>query len=119
VASPLSFLLATALGQELLTGENQYQCDACGGLRDARKTLTVVAVPAVLILVLLRFKYDAEAQCRRKLLSLVEYPERLEVEVAGRREVYRLDTVVVHSGAGSGAGHYYTWARQVQGFWVA
>ena len=109
---PLSQLLAGYLAPELLTGENQYQCDTCHQLRDGRKTVKLVAAPRVLVLVLLRFKYDSGSQSREKLDSLVEYPDTLEVEVEGRAVSYRLQTLVVHSGRDSQVGHYYTWARQ-------
>ena len=48
-------MLQATLASELLTGDNQYQCDSCGGLRDATKALRLVAAPRVLVLVLLRF----------------------------------------------------------------
>ena len=111
-ARPLQDLLASSLAPERLEGANQYQCDTCGGLRDAQKTASIVSAPKVLLLVLLRFEYDKESQSRRKLSTVVEYPDLLEVEVAGGQVEYRLQTVVVHSGGDSQEGHYYTWARQ-------
>ena len=81
---------------------NQYQCDVCNSLRDATKTLQIVEAPNVLILVLLRFKYDAESQSRKKLTTLVNYPDTLVVG----EENYSLKNVVVHSGCDSGEGDY-------------
>ena len=114
VAAPLESLLDAALADEVLEGNNQYQCDVCNGLRDATKTLEVVEAPNVLILVLLRFKYDAESQCRKKLTTLVDYPDTLMVG----EENYKLKNVVVHSGLDSGEGHYYTWATTHEGNWL-
>ena len=114
VAAPLKSLLDAALADEVLAGNNQYQCDVCNSLRDATKTLEVVEAPNVLILVLLRFKYDAESQCRRKLTTLVDYPDTLMVG----EENYKLKNVVVHSGLDSGEGHYYTWAMTQEGNWL-
>ena len=107
----LPAMLQAALATETLTGDNQYQCDTCGGLRDATKALKLVAAPRVLVLVLLRFKYDGETQSRRKLVRVVEYPEALAVEVAGVQVDYLLESVVVHSGTESGEGHYFAMAR--------
>ena len=114
VAAPLKSLLDAALADEVLEENNQYQCDVCNSLKDATKTLEIVEAPNVLILVLLRFKYDAESQCRKKLTTLVDYPDTLMVG----KENYRLENVVVHSGSDSGEGHYYTWAMTNEGNWL-
>jgi len=114
VAAPLKTLLDAALAEEVLEGNNQYQCDVCNSLRDATKTLEIVEAPNVLILVLLRFKYDAATQCRKKLTTLVDYPDTLMVG----EENYKLKNVVVHSGSDSGEGHYYTWAMTDEGSWL-
>ena len=114
VSAPLKSLLDAALAEEVLEGNNQYQCDVCNSLRDATKTLEVVEAPNVLILVLLRFKYDAECQSRKKLTTLVDYPDTLMVG----EENYKLKNVVVHSGSDSGEGHYYTWAMTEEGNWL-
>ena len=106
-------MLQAALASELLTGDNQYQCDTCEGLRDATKALRLVAAPRVLVLVLLRFKYDGETQSRRKLGRVVEYPEALAVEVESGEVAYTLQSLVVHSGTESGEGHYYSLARRL------
>ena len=114
-APSLDQLLAASLAPETLAGENQYQCDNCGGLRDASKTVTVVTAPRVLVLVLLRFEYDSERQVRKKLSTVVEYPDELYVEAEEGRVGYCLQTVVVHSGEDSQEGHYFTWARRQVG----
>ena len=114
VAAPLESLLDAALADEVLEGNNQYQCDVCNSLRDATKTLEVVEAPNVLILVLLRFKYDAVSQCRKKLTTLVDYPDTLLLG----EENYKLKNVVVHSGLDSGEGHYYTWAMTQEENWL-
>lgn len=114
----LNELISVCLEPELLSGENQYQCDFCHSLQDARKTIQILTAPEVLLLVLLRFKYCTEIGGKKKLLSLVEYPEIVTLEVSGRRVNYRLQTVVVHTGLDSQEGHYYTWARQEDDRWL-
>ena len=114
IAVSLESLLTGALADEVLEGNNQYQCDVCNSLRDATKTLQIVEAPNVLILVLLRFKYDAESQSRKKLTTLVNYPDTLVVG----EENYSLKNVVVHSGCDSGEGHYYTWSLTQNGDWL-
>merc|ERR1719167_954499 len=114
VATPLESLLEVALCDELLEDKNKYHCDVCNGLRDATRSSEIIQTPNVLILVLLRFKYDAASQCRKKLTSLVEYPDTLTFG----GESYSLRNVVVHSGCDSGEGHYYTWARREEATWL-
>ena len=97
---------------EVLSGDNQYQCDVCCGLKDARKTVRVVSAPRLLLLVLLRFKYDSSSGCKKKLTSLVEYPDVLSLEVEGSSVEYKLHAVVVHTGEDCQGGHYFTWVRQ-------
>ena len=114
VATPLESLLEVALCDELLEDNNKYHCDVCNGLRDATRSSKIIQTPNVLILVLLRFKYDAASQCRKKLTSLVDYPDTLTFG----GESYSLRNVVVHSGCDSGEGHYYTWARREEATWL-
>merc|ERR1712013_159382 len=114
VATPLESLLEVALCDELLEDNNKYHCDVCNGLRDATRSSKIIQTPDVLILVLLRFKYDAASQCRKKLTSLADYPDTLTFG----GESYSLRNVVVHSGCDSGEGHYYTWARREEATWL-
>ena len=114
VVTPLESLLEVALCDELLEDNNKYHCDVCNGLRDATRSSKIIQTPNVLILVFLRFKYDAASQCRKKLTSLVDYPDTLTFG----GESYSLKNVVVHSGCDSGEGHYYTWARREEATWL-
>ena len=107
----VSDLIQHYLAPELLTGGNQYQCDNCNMLRDAVKTVCVCAGPEYLNITLLRFKYDRATQRRAKVFTAVDYPEYLALPVSGAVSLYRLYSVVVHSGYSSDGGHYYTWSR--------
>ena len=107
----LANMVADYMAPELMSGENKYQCDNCCSLKDAMKTVRVVTAPSVLLLVLLRFKYLRESRSREKVVTLVEYPQLLLLEVEGSEVMYRLQSVVVHTGRDSQGGHYYTWTR--------
>jgi len=107
----VSDLIQHYLAPELLTGGNQYQCDHCNMLRDAVKTVCVCAGPEYLNITLLRFKYDRATQRRAKVFTAVDYPEYLSLPVSGAVSLYRLYSVVVHSGYSSDGGHYYTWCH--------
>ena len=109
-------LLKNYLEPEDLSGDNQYQCDKCEGLRDAVKTTQIKAAPKHLIITLLRFKFDASNCQKVKLLTLVDCPESLSVPLSGGEVMrYQLYCVVVHSGQSSEVGHYYSWVRGRQG----
>ena len=110
----LADMVADYMAPELMSGENKYQCDVCCSLKDAMKTVRVVTAPSVLLLVLLRFKYLRESRSKEKVMTLVEYPEILVLEVEGSEVMYRLQSVVVHTGGDSQGGHYYTWTRGKQ-----
>jgi ubiquitin C-terminal hydrolase len=55
---------------ELLTGENQYQCDI-HGLQDAEKQQRIVSFPRVLTVHLKRFSFDAKTYQMKKVSKIV------------------------------------------------
>ncbi|CAN7977093.1 unnamed protein product, partial [Ixodes persulcatus] len=113
---PLSVedLLETYFEPESMEGDNKYHCNACGALRDARRTVVLAEPPRHLILTLMRFSYDNATRTRSKILHNVAYPKLLLLpENCGlaERAAYALYAVVVHSGTSADRGHYYTYAR--------
>ncbi|CAG8616951.1 1281_t:CDS:10 [Funneliformis mosseae] len=77
----LSFsdLLSGFLSDEDLKGENQYFCERCGGLRDAKKLTRIITPPRYLILSLNRFEYDVKYARRIKIMTHVSIQESLSV----------------------------------------
>ncbi|CAI2185350.1 15485_t:CDS:10 [Funneliformis geosporum] len=77
----LSFsdLLSEFLSDEDLKGENQYYCEKCGGLRDAKKLTRIITPPRYLILSLNRFEYDVKYARRIKIMTHVSIQESLSV----------------------------------------
>lgn len=55
------------LGADVLTGDNQYECEACGKLSDARKGQKFKELPYILTLQLKRFDYDFAYDRRVKI----------------------------------------------------
>ena len=54
----------------LLTGDNAYRCDGCGGQRrEATRTVSVCRAPLHLCVVLGRMEYDRATLRRRKILT--------------------------------------------------
>lgn len=119
----LQDLIHYYISPEKLEGENRYHCSNCNTLQEAQKTISISSAPKYLTLTLLRFAYDIQTHQRVKILRNIIYPEILSIPVASRdsdkegecsefdlNHVYSLHAVVVHSGASSDCGHYYTYA---------
>lgn len=110
----LEDLVGHFFAPEILDGENSYSCGSCQCLRSAEKRVNVTELPKCLVVNLMRFGYDSSTQKRNKILTDVSYPEVLKLP-GHDSESYELYAVVVHSGASSDAGHYYTYARNRAG----
>ncbi|KAB7505117.1 Ubiquitin carboxyl-terminal hydrolase 47, partial [Armadillidium nasatum] len=70
-------MIANFLNSETLTGENQYECDRCGGKQDAERSLRILETPDHLILTQLRFYYDTSKGQRQKVFTNVDFKEEL------------------------------------------
>eukprot|EP00891_Asterochloris_glomerata_P000046 jgi/Astpho2/46/Aster-07498 len=103
---------------ELLEGENQYKAEGFG-MQDARKGILFEDFPPVLQLQLKRFEYDFQRDIN--INDRYEFPEQLDLDYGDRRflaqeadqsvrNVYKLHSVLVHSGGVHG-GHYYAFIR--------
>lgn len=109
--------------EEMLDGDNQYQTDKFGK-QDARKGVKFSRFPPVLELHLKRFEYDFVSDAMVKLNDRFEFPNSLDLDIedgkylseeADRavRNLYRLHSVLVHSGGPHG-GHYYAYVRPLR-----
>ena len=124
----LEDLMKHFLNPEYLQGDNQYDCEKCGGKKDAVRTQSIIQTPNYLILTLLRFSFSVKTMSRTKVFTDVRYPRKLKIqlhedsEIKNRKsglssvhqqpsETFVLNSVVVHSGISSECGHYYTYAR--------
>ena len=56
--------LAAYFRGELMEGDNQWKCEACGCKRDAVKREVVASLPRTLCVPLNRFEYDYENMAR-------------------------------------------------------
>lgn len=107
--------------EELLSGENQYECDTCKKLVDAVKGMKLEKLPDILTLHLKRFDIDYTTFENVKLNNKVIFPMQLDMNKHLRPEkgstktwspynVYNLFAVQIHSGT-IGGGHYYAYIK--------
>ena len=101
---------------EVLTAGEQYQCDVCGGLRDACRSKRMVKAPLVLILSAMRFGYDVVKSAPTKNCAAVTFGAEIVLPVFGDAEGespvavrYDLYAIIVHSGKSASYGHYYSY----------
>jgi len=106
--------------EETLEGDNQYQSERFGK-QDAKKGVSFKSLPPVLELHLRRFEYDFTTDAMAKVNERFEFPTTLDMDREQRSyftaaadpnvvNVYRLHSVLVHSGGPNG-GHYYAFIR--------
>lgn len=108
---------------ELMNGKNQYQCENCKKLVDARKGAVIKSLPPILTISLLRFSFNYRSLRRFKETKRFEFPLTLNMKTfCGKAENkqenscydYDLYSVIIHSGSAHG-GHYRAFIRDVDG----
>jgi len=108
---------------ETLEGDNQYMAEG-HGLQDARKGVIFESLPPVLQLQLKRFEYDIERDDMVKINDRFEFPDRVDLSKYLSKDadksikyIYRLHSVLVHSGDLHG-GHYCAFIQpKLDGKW--
>jgi ubiquitin carboxyl-terminal hydrolase 40 len=107
---------------ETLDGNNQYHCDSCDQLVDAKRGSRLNKLPPILTFALLRFLYDFEKGERYKDINKLSFPMVLDMapycdEVSQPME-YELFSVVIHGGS-THSGHYTAYIRDIDnlGHW--
>ena len=109
-------LLHGYLEPEILEKDNQYHCDKCQSLQDAKKSVEILSGPKYLLCTLMRFKYDRALGRKHKIFTDVAYECEVKLPLtaaakADGAETYSLYAIVIHSGYSTDGGHYYTYAR--------
>ncbi|CAH0401940.1 unnamed protein product [Chilo suppressalis] len=107
-------LLEFYCSKESLTGDNQYECRDCGGLRDAERSVLIETTPKYLILVLKNFKFEPKLQVQTKLMHSMFHNHTVTlptVRSQADHAAYSLYAAVIHSGTTLDSGHYFTLAK--------
>lgn len=99
-----------------LKGANQYKCEKCKRLRDAKKELSVHEAPPILTLHIKRFNFRG-----KKINKRIQFSDSLDLNAAMDQDAphtrYNLYAVVCHQGPSNTSGHYYAYIKTSDGQW--
>lgn len=104
---------------EILDGSNKYKCDKCKKLVAARKQMSILQAPNVLVVQLKRF----EGIFGRKIDKAIAFDDILFLSgfmckaSQDPRPEYSLFGTIVHSGFSPESGHYYAYIKDAMGRW--
>ncbi|XP_050367501.1 ubiquitin carboxyl-terminal hydrolase 25 [Argentina anserina] len=104
---------------ELLDGQNKYKCERCNKLVAARKQMSILQAPNVLVIQLKRF----EGLLGGKIDKSISFEEFLVLSSfmckasQDSRPEYKLCGTIVHSGFSPESGHYYAYIKDAMGRW--
>ena len=87
----------------------------CGARNKRTKMVTINEGAPILVLQLLRFAWDHELQCAKKLTTRVDF-EVVFPPMLGNAPL-DLRAVIVHEGARPNTGHYVAYVRAQDGLW--
>ncbi|KAL7592180.1 hypothetical protein Lser_V15G34990 [Lactuca serriola] len=106
---------------EILDGNNKYKCDSCKKLVAARKQMSIVQAPNILVIQLKRFegifggKID-KAIAFEEVLVLSSFMCKTS-QMQDPHPEYKLFATIVHSGFSPDSGHYYAYIKDAVGRW--
>lgn len=104
---------------EVLDGNNKYKCDNCKELVAARKQMSILEAPNVLVIQLKRF----EGMFGTKIDKPIAFDEILVLSSymckgsKDQQPEYNLFGTIVHSGFSPDSGHYYAYIKDAIGRW--
>ncbi|PIN12786.1 Ubiquitin-specific protease [Handroanthus impetiginosus] len=104
---------------EVLDGNNKYKCENCKKLVAARKQLSILQAPNVLVIQLKRF----EGMFGGKVDKAIAFDETLVLSShmckrsQDQHPEYNLFGTIVHSGSSPDSGHYYAYIKDAIGRW--
>lgn len=92
----------------------------CKKLSNAKKQITISHCPSILSIQLKRFDFTYSNK-GDKINKNVTYPEKLDISPftsdLGKKRLYDLYSVLVHSGSSCHSGHYYSYVKNSNGIW--
>ncbi|KAG0257866.1 Ubiquitin carboxyl-terminal hydrolase 36 [Mortierella polycephala] len=105
---------------EVLSKGNQYKCDKCKVLVDARKQMTIYDAPKILCVHLKRFTFTGQKINRHvKFETTLELNSAMSTNKKHPDLLYNLYAVLVHAGGSCHSGHYYCYVKSSNGIWYS
>ncbi|KAJ0264049.1 Ubiquitin carboxyl-terminal hydrolase 25 [Hirschfeldia incana] len=104
---------------EILDGNNKYKCESCKKLVTARKQMSVLQAPNILVIQLKRF----EGIFGGKIDKPISFGEILFLSTFMSKSSkdpqpeYKLFGIIVHSGFSPESGHYYAYVKDSLNRW--
>ncbi|XP_038690735.1 ubiquitin carboxyl-terminal hydrolase 25 isoform X2 [Tripterygium wilfordii] len=104
---------------EILDGSNKYKCENCKKLVAAKKQMSILQAPNILVIQLKRF----EGIYGGKIDKLIAFEEVLVLSSfmcktsQDPEPKYNLFGTIVHSGFSPESGHYYAYIKDAMGRW--
>lgn len=104
---------------EILDGNNKYKCERCKKLVTAKKQMSILQAPNILVVQLKRF----EGIFGGKIDRMIAFEEILVLSSfmckasQDPHPEYSLFAIIVHSGFSPESGHYYAYIKDAVGRW--
>jgi len=95
----VQYCLEKYFRDEVLDGDNKYDCDSCKAKRDAQRRLVLRELPKVLNVQLSRYVYDRDKKAKKKLRDKVLLPLHLTLPAVPPTDGDRDPFGVAHGGS--------------------
>ncbi|XP_052095912.1 ubiquitin carboxyl-terminal hydrolase 40-like isoform X2 [Mytilus californianus] len=109
-------LCGSFVDMESMDGKNQYKCESCNKLVNAKKGAKLRSLPEILSISFLRFSFDYQKMERYKEAGRLVFPHTIDMapycEKEDHSSEYELFSVVIHKGGAYG-GHYHAFIKDV------
>ncbi|CAF1704471.1 hypothetical protein HID58_053796 [Brassica napus] len=104
---------------EILDGNNKYKCESCKKLVTARKQMSLLQAPNILVVQLKRFEGIFGGKIDKpitfgEILVLSTFMSKASKDP---QPEYKLFGIIVHSGISPESGHYYAYVKDPLGQW--
>ncbi|CAF1341951.1 unnamed protein product [Adineta ricciae] len=103
--------------EELLTGENAYECLSCQKKQNATRETKVHSLPQILLISLKRFRANGHAKLRTKVLydEVLHFDQWLSddcrAKTVDKEKFYYLYALIIHCGNAMESGHYICYIK--------
>ncbi|EOA30054.1 hypothetical protein CARUB_v10013160mg [Capsella rubella] len=104
---------------EILDGNNKYKCETCKKLVTARKQMSVLQAPNILVIQLKRFEgiYGGKIDKAISFGEILVLSNFMSKASKDPQTEYKLFGIIVHAGLSPESGHYYAYVKDSLGQW--